>query len=117
MAYSRFDDTILLLLDLCQHLDDDEIMCLMDVKLLMVKNKNFADDYAAAARSIYMKNFYAIQNQTYEPQHFADVHAQIVRYMESSSTESVRLLNSIKNSHNAQTISDLRAKIAKLKGK
>ncbi|MBQ9035790.1 MAG: hypothetical protein IJ099_07545 [Alphaproteobacteria bacterium] len=63
------------LLDLCHHLDEDEIMRIMDVKNLMAKNEKFASEYSAAAKNIDIKNFYAIQNQTYQLQSFSDVHA------------------------------------------
>ena len=47
----------------------------MDVKNLMAKNEKFASEYSAAAKNIDIKNFYAIQNQTYQLQSFSDVHA------------------------------------------
>lgn len=119
MTYSRFDDTILLLLDLCHHLDDDEIMCIMDVKILMAKNEKFAAEYSAAAKNIYIKNFYAIQNQTYQLQRFSDVHAQIMQYLESKSSGTIKLLDAIKLSRNpsTQALDNLRRKIEQLKKK
>ena len=67
------DKKLMHLLDLCHHLDEDEIMRIMDVKNLMAKNEKFASEYSAAAKNIYIKNFYAIQNQTYQLQRFSDV--------------------------------------------
>ena len=119
MAYSRFDDTILLLLDLCHHLDDDEIMCIMDVKNLMVKNEKFSVAYAAAAKNIYIKNFSAIQNQTYQLQRFSDVHTQIMQHIERQSPGIIQLLDAVKlsRSQSTQTLDNMRRKIEQLKKK
>lgn len=119
MAYSRFDDVILLVLELCQPLSDAEALHFMDVKVHMSENKKFAADYAAVVKSLYVKNFQALQNKTYRPQKFADVHKQIMRHLESKTSEVGLLPDYIKdgNTQNSPSISNLRAKIVQLKQK
>lgn len=118
MEYSRFDDVASLLIDLCKPFNDAELTGLMNIKISMKKSKDFELHYTSAVKGLYVKNFQAIKNNTYQKQRFADVNTRLLDGIKNKTAEIGLLPAYIKtDSQTSPVIAGLRAKIAKLNGK
>ena len=91
MEYSRFDDVVLLLIELCKPFSDTEIENLMDVKIAMAKDKDFELGYTTAVKGLYVKNFKKLQDKTYKKQGFAEINQQLTSKAKEKIKEAVLL--------------------------
>ena len=119
MKYSHFDDVTMLLIELCQPMDDNEVMALMNVKIAMSEDKDFDISYTSAVKGLYVKNFHAMQNKTYQPQKFAIVNQKLLQSIKNKTAVVGILPSYMRTDENskAEAIAGLKAKIAKLRTK
>lgn len=118
MKYSHFDDITMLLIELCKPMNDDEITALMNVKIAMSEDKDFDISYTSAVKGLYVKNFQAMQNKTYQPQQFSEMNQKLLQGIKNK-TASVGLLPSYlrADKNKKEIVAGLKAKIIKLKSK
>ena len=117
MKYSYFDDIAALLVELCQPFNDNELLDLMNISKAVHKNEQFAQKYTTAIKSLYVKNFQDLKNNTYKPVPFTNINNNIMQKIQNNKTEAV-LLPSYTNTdkqNNPTEINALRARILKIK--
>jgi len=114
MEYSRFDDVVLLLFDLCKPFNDKETMKLMDIKISMANDKDFEKGYTAAVKGLYVKHFKEIQNKTYKKRRFTDINPQLIQRAGAKEAVLLPPYTKIGNQQNFAGKENLRARILKL---
>lgn len=115
MEYSRFDDVASLLIDLCKPFNDDELINLMNIRISMNKDKNFEICYTSAVKSLYVKHFQEIKNNTYTKRQFTNINRSILRSIKNKTTEisSLPTYTKIDNAEMSRAITKLRSKLIK----
>ncbi|MBQ9271871.1 MAG: hypothetical protein IJ218_06385 [Alphaproteobacteria bacterium] len=119
MEYSRFDDVASLLIELCQPMNDKELVALMNVKISMSESKDFEKHYTAATKGLYVRHFQELKNHTYQPQRFSDINTHLIEGIKNKTAE-IGILpayTTTDSTTNSAAIAGLRAKIAKLREK
>lgn len=117
MKYSRFDDVAALLIDLCKPFSDEELIRLGNVCHDMAHNKQFGDEYLAAVKSLYVKNFQQIKTNSYKKRSYMEIDGELTERIKNHSVGTTLCPSYLKDDQKLSTekIANMRYKIEKLK--
>lgn len=117
MEYSRFDDVAALLIDLCKPFSDEELIRLGNVCHDMAHNKHFGDEYLAAVKGLYVKNFQKIKTNSYKKRSYMEIDGELTEKINNHSVGATLFPSYLKDDRELSNkkIANMRCRIEKLK--
>ena len=117
MEYSKFDDVAALLIVLCKPFSSKELIRLGNVCHEMAHNKNFGDEYLAAVKGLYVKNFQKIKTNSYTKSSYTKIDRELIKKIKDHNVETTLIPSYLEDGDESsiEKITNMRCRIEKLK--